>query len=299
MGKERRLQEEDRIGSLIARAQQGDQDALNQLLEWLQLEYKGPLTGHLGKKGVPNRNLPDAAKNVVITVREKFLQLRGSSAAQFKGWVMRIAGTEARDIRRLGKREVLESALRGKNPDDPDYEPPLEFPDHGVDIEMLVVMRIDLKKALGHLPVAQSEALILRDVKGYSFEEIAKLLGRSVKKAKELVYKARGTMRVLMTLSNLDVAILLNPSRPQVGEQVEVWVQLHNNGHGGAANVCIHIHVGKNGLGQQIVDIPVNGKAEVRGFSKWPAQDGNHVVKVTLNVDRMTKEFHKELVVGG
>ena len=62
-----------------------------------------------------------------------------------------------------------------------------------------VFLREQLEKAMAQLPVSLREALILRDVEGHSYNEIAEIVGIDLSLAKVRVYRARLHMRRLLT----------------------------------------------------------------------------------------------------
>ncbi len=61
-----------------------------------------------------------------------------------------------------------------------------------------VGLRDQIEKALTALPPALKEALILREVEGYTYEEIASICGIDLSLAKVRVHRARITMRKLL-----------------------------------------------------------------------------------------------------
>jgi len=62
-----------------------------------------------------------------------------------------------------------------------------------------VFLREHLEKAMTQLPVSLREALVLRDVEGHSYNEIAEIVGIDLSLAKVRVYRARLHMRRLLS----------------------------------------------------------------------------------------------------
>lgn len=56
-------------------------------------------------------------------------------------------------------------------------------------------LRVDLERAIAALPDRAREALVLRDVEGHTYEEIAGLMGVAVGTVKAQVHRARGLVR--------------------------------------------------------------------------------------------------------
>ena len=55
--------------------------------------------------------------------------------------------------------------------------------------------RVDLERAIAALPERARESLVLRDVEGYTYEEIAGIMGVAVGTVKAQVHRARGLVR--------------------------------------------------------------------------------------------------------
>ena len=62
-----------------------------------------------------------------------------------------------------------------------------------------VFLKEHLEKAMSKLPVTLREALILRDVEGHSYQEIATICGIDLSLAKVRVFRARQHMRRILT----------------------------------------------------------------------------------------------------
>lgn len=59
-------------------------------------------------------------------------------------------------------------------------------------------LRLDLERAIAALPDRAREALVLRDVEGHSYVEIAALMGVATGTAKAQVHRARGLVREML-----------------------------------------------------------------------------------------------------
>jgi RNA polymerase sigma-70 factor (ECF subfamily) len=69
---------------------------------------------------------------------------------------------------------------------------------HEVPMYADVLLREHLERAMQQLPVTLREALILRDIEGHSYNEIAEIVGIDLSLAKVRVYRARLHMRKLL-----------------------------------------------------------------------------------------------------
>ena len=61
-----------------------------------------------------------------------------------------------------------------------------------------IFLREQIERAMGCLPLALREALILRDIEGYTYQELADIIGIDISLAKVRVYRARLHMRKLL-----------------------------------------------------------------------------------------------------
>lgn len=59
-------------------------------------------------------------------------------------------------------------------------------------------LRIDLERAIAALPERAREALVLRDVEGHSYEEIAALMGVALGTVKAQIHRARTLVREML-----------------------------------------------------------------------------------------------------
>jgi DNA-directed RNA polymerase specialized sigma24 family protein len=261
---------EELFQNLLARARQGDQAALAELFA----RSRGFLTDRLRNKGVPGGLVSDAIRDVEDMGRAKFEHFNGGHVGAWMLWVSRIAATIARKVRREVDREPL-----NENPDLYAHQAP-------VDLDRLLQVDADFKKALDKLPRAQADVWILRDIQGHSHEDIQKITKYSAKKVRKLLEKARQSIRDWLIAHSLVVDIRHDPACPMRGLHTAIWIELHNYGYHGAERVAVHVHVDKKKIGQHIVNIPVNGTAKVREVSCWIRRTGHQVVEVTWVVGK-------------
>lgn len=131
-------------------------------------------------------DVDDIVQEAFVTAWQRFSEL--DDPGKVKSWLMRIVSRKAVDrIRAL--RPVLDV-------DDIDQA----APSHGTP-ERLAEARqgvAALGAALGELPAAQRECWVLREMGGYSYDEIAEELGISVSTARGLLARARKYMIVRM-----------------------------------------------------------------------------------------------------
>jgi RNA polymerase sigma-70 factor (ECF subfamily) len=140
----------------------------------------------------------DATQDAFVKAYQRISQYRGGS---FKAWLLRIVTNTCYDALRARKRRPtvsLENEVEGEE-SDPDYDPRLidsaERPD-------AFVMRKELagviQVAIGQLPADQRTALILSDIEGMDYQEIADAMGTALGTVKSRLSRARAKMRDLL-----------------------------------------------------------------------------------------------------
>ena len=131
----------------------------------------------------------DLAQEVFIQLFRKIGSFRGESA--FTTWLHRLTVNQVlMHFRKRGVR-MEQTTEDGETPIQvvAGTENPLQMP---------VVDRIALDKAISQLPPGYRTVFILHDVEGHEHEEIARMLGCSVGTSKSQLHKARMKLRFLL-----------------------------------------------------------------------------------------------------
>jgi RNA polymerase sigma-70 factor (ECF subfamily) len=131
----------------------------------------------------------DLAQEVFIQLFRKIGSFRGESA--FTTWLHRLTVNQVlMHFRKRGVR-MEQTTEDGETPVQVvvGTENPLQMP---------VVDRIALDKAISQLPPGYRTVFILHDVEGHEHEEIARMLGCSVGTSKSQLHKARMKLRLLL-----------------------------------------------------------------------------------------------------
>ena len=173
---------------LVARALEGDLGAFNQLVEAYQ-----DLCHSLVARMVPD---PDQASDAV---QEAFFSayrnLRSYRGPSFRGWLTRIAVNAAMDLQRARKRRPVSPY---PELEDESWQPPAG-PD--TDPERLAAAsergRV-LAAALHAIAADQRTAIVLYDVEGYDYAEIASMTGVSLGTVKSRIHRGRLALRVIL-----------------------------------------------------------------------------------------------------
>jgi RNA polymerase sigma-70 factor (ECF subfamily) len=180
--------------ALIAAAQQGSLPAFNQLI----MHYQG-LAYNVAYRIVGDEDsAADATQDAFVKGFQRLGQYRGGS---FKAWLLRIVTNTCYDALRARKRRPtipLESE-REDEESDPDYDPRLvdsaERPDAYVIRKELAGV---IQAAIGQLPADQRTALILADIEGMDYQEIADAMDTALGTVKSRLSRARAKMRDIL-----------------------------------------------------------------------------------------------------
>lgn len=173
-------QADDRI--VAGRAMDGDVDAFAVLVR----RYTPMMRAYTQRMLNASSDVDDIVQEAFITAWQRFTELDDPS--KVKSWLMRIVSRKAVDrIRTL--RPVLDV-------DDIDRAAPLSAsPEKVAEVRAGVAA---LGAVLQELPDAQRECWVLREMGGYSYDEIAEELGISSSTARGLLARARKYMIVRM-----------------------------------------------------------------------------------------------------
>ncbi len=162
--------------------------------EVLVQRYKNTLTNYV------YRFLGDYEACVDV-VQETFIKVYRykdsySSIAKFSTWIYTIAGNLARtEYQKRKRRKFFSINAYGENNEN--YEIPDEayrpdtMTDSGIKDEII-------QKALLKVSDAYREAVILRDVQGQSYEEIAEIMGITVGTVKSRINRGRAQLQVML-----------------------------------------------------------------------------------------------------
>lgn len=129
----------------------------------------------------------DLAQDVLIRLHKG---LRRYKAGNFEGWLYRTTVNAFRD--RLRKRKRLrEDAL-------PDEPPPLQAGERVEEEIELRELHDVVQRALVKLPPEYREAVVLRDLEGRSYEEIAEILDVPAGTVRSRIHRGREALRQIL-----------------------------------------------------------------------------------------------------
>ena len=141
---------------------------------------------------------PDVVQDVFVKIFRNVDHFRGESS--LKTWVYRIAVNEARNQRRwFGRHRRQEVDLEPATPEAHSLRDIL--PDPGpspFDLVLDLETRRLIEEALAVVPGSYRTALVLREVEGLPYDEIASILGISLGTVKSRIRSAIGRLRSAM-----------------------------------------------------------------------------------------------------
>jgi RNA polymerase sigma-70 factor (ECF subfamily) len=172
---------------LLRRAREGELQAFNALV----LEYQGLVFSVCFRLLGQRQAAEDATQDAFVAAWRGLGGLKGA----FRPWLLRIAANACTDeLRRRGRRPAssLETALEEGVPEPFDSDPSPETA--ALDQEL----RRRLEAALQELPEDQRLALVLCDVEGLDYGEIAAVMRTSLGTVKSRISRGRARMRQLL-----------------------------------------------------------------------------------------------------
>lgn len=173
---------------LIERAQQGDLAAFNCLVESYQRAVYNLCLRMLSSP----QPAEDATQEAFISAYRSLDSFRGGS---FRSWLYRIASNACYDEMRRQKARPARSL---EAPAWPDEEIRLDVPDEGLSPEehaQNAELRAALQAALMDLPEDQRLVVVLCDVQGMDYGEIAEITKTNLGTVKSRINRARSRLR--------------------------------------------------------------------------------------------------------
>lgn len=198
MSSDARSDEQENERGLIARGQGGDRAAFNALVEKYQGAAYALALRMLGD--------PDAAADVTQEAFFSAYRALGSfHGSSFRAWLLRIVSNGCYDVfRARGRQPVtsLEALLEHDDTSISDSRLPTTMVDPSWDPEESV-LRVEtvrsIESALLQLPPEQRLAVVLCDIQGMAYDEVARIMETPLGTVKSRIARARAQLRVLLT----------------------------------------------------------------------------------------------------
>lgn len=178
---------------LVKKCQRGDLSAFDQLM----MLYERKVYSLCYRMSKNADDAADLAQEVFLKTFRALPTFKGQSS--FSTWLFRIATNTCLDQkRRLAGKPPVSSLDRPISTEEGELE--LTLPGNEPNPEDLALqseLQQEIKQLLGKLPGDLRITLVLRDLEGYSYEEIAELLNISLGTVKSRINRARSRLRDL------------------------------------------------------------------------------------------------------
>ncbi len=173
---------------LIERARDGDLSAFNDLVELYQDQLFA-----LVARMVPDRDqASDAVQEAFFSAYRNLAGFRGGSV---KSWLNRICVNAAMDAQRARKRRPVQPYPEFE---DDSWQPPTGEEADPERIVLTAERSHVLNSALARITDDQRDAIVLFDVQGYDYAEIAEMTGVSLGTVKSRIHRGRLALRGLL-----------------------------------------------------------------------------------------------------
>lgn len=182
---------------LIESAQRGDVDSFNQLVRLYEMRVYNLCYRMLGDPDAA----ADTAQDTFISAYRHLDHFRGG---MFRAWLLRIATNACYDALRARKRRPSTSLQALGNADDDGVG--FDLPDQGEqpdDVALRHELAAAITRGLADLPEDQRLVIILSDIQGMAYEEIAAVTGANLGTVKSRLSRGRARLRDILRAGEL------------------------------------------------------------------------------------------------
>lgn len=182
---------------LVEAGQRGDVEAFNQLVRL----YEGRVYNLCYRMLSDADAAADATQDTFIAAYRNLNRFRGG---MFRAWLLRIATNTCYDVLRSRQRRPAVSLDAGY--EDEAAGPRLDLPDPGESPDEAVLRRElaqALERGIAQLPEDQRIVVILSDVQGLAYEEIAAVTSTNLGTVKSRLSRARARLRDILRAGEL------------------------------------------------------------------------------------------------
>ena len=176
---------------LVSLTKDGNLEAFNSLVERYQAAVFTLCLRLLGERQAAE----DAAQEAFISGYRAISQFHEGNV---KAWLLRIASNECKDELRRRSRKDAGASLDAMLEND---DGPTEVPDPAAGIGELLERKelgAEIQRLLMLVPFDQRQAVVLCDLYGYRYEEVAEMTGASSGTVKSRIHRGREKLRQLI-----------------------------------------------------------------------------------------------------
>jgi len=176
---------DDTDHELVRRVQAGDQTAFNLLV----LKYQHRVLKLVGRFVNDAAEAEDVAQEAFIKAYRALASFRGDSA--FYTWLYRIAINTAKNALVSQRRRPVDFDLDLQDPEQYDRHARLKESDTPEGVLLTEEIRTVVEEAMEQLPEDLRTAIVLRELEGLSYEEIAEAMDCPVGTVRSRIFRAR------------------------------------------------------------------------------------------------------------
>ncbi|WP_231737990.1 RNA polymerase sigma factor [Terracidiphilus gabretensis] len=190
--------------ALVAELQAGSDEAF----AWLISRYHQPIYSLLARTVQDRADAADLAQEVFVKVFRGVSNFHGESS--LRTWIYRIALREASNQRRWWMRHKQQEVPIEQEIYESDSSAPIRLKEMLVDpaespfdAVLHAETRARVEAALAQVPEPYRTTLILRDIEGFVYEEVAEMQGVNLGTVKSRLVRGRACLKQILTRSNV------------------------------------------------------------------------------------------------
>lgn len=179
------MMQDDNDQQLVERVQAGDQSAFNILV----LKYQHRVLKLVGRFVNDTAEAEDVAQEAFLKAYRALPSFRGDSA--FYTWLYRIAINTAKNALVSNRRRPVDFDLDLQDPEQYERHARLKEVDTPEGVLLTEEIRQVVERAMEQLPEDLRTAIVLRELEGLSYEEIAEAMDCPVGTVRSRIFRAR------------------------------------------------------------------------------------------------------------
>ena len=190
--------------ALVAELQAGSEEAF----AWLIARYHQPIYSLLARTVQDRADAADLAQEVFVKVFRGVSSFHGESS--LRTWIYRIALREASNQRRWWMRHKQQEVPIEQEIYESDSSTPIRLKEMLIDpaespydSALHAETRARVEAALAQVPEPYRTTLILRDIEGFVYEEVAEMQGVNLGTVKSRLVRGRACLKQILTRSNV------------------------------------------------------------------------------------------------
>jgi RNA polymerase sigma-70 factor, ECF subfamily len=179
------MTQDDNDQQLVQRVQKGDKSAFDLLV----LKYQHRVLKLVGRFVSDAAEAQDVAQDAFLKAYRALPSFRGDSA--FYTWLYRIAINTAKNALVSNRRRPVDFDLDLQDPEQYDRHARLKEVDTPEGVLLTEEIRTVVERAMEQLPEDLRTAIVLREIEGLSYEEIAEAMDCPVGTVRSRIFRAR------------------------------------------------------------------------------------------------------------